>query len=241
MHRPQLLSLVVVVLLLAGCAVPFGTQLVPRGPLVTKEYDLGNFTAVSASSAFQVEITQSDLKYSVSVTVNENLVDRLDVGVSGNTLRIGLMPGYALTGAGTMIAKVTMPELVGLDLSGATRTTLAGFNSDKSLKAEVSGASTLRGDLVCVDASFNASGASKVSLDGSAKDLNVEASGASTVDLGDFASKNTTVNASGASKVVVAPSGSLDVEASGASTVSYIGEPAKLRMNASGASSVEQK
>ena len=162
MSHVRFLSLIVVVLLLAGCcAVPFGTQLVASGPLVTKDYDLGNFTAVNVGSAFQVEITQSD-KYSVSVTVNENLVERLDVDVSGNTLRISLKPDIGLTGAATLKAKVTMPELTGLDLSGASRTTLAGFNSDKSLKAEVSGASTLRGDLTCGDASFDVSGASKV-------------------------------------------------------------------------------
>jgi hypothetical protein len=241
MSHAKFLSLIVVGFLLAGCcAVPFGTQLVASGPLVTKDYDLASFTAVNAGSAFQVEITQSD-KYSVSVTVNESLVERLDVGVSGNTLHISLKPGYGVTGAATMRAKVTMPELVGLDLSGASHTTLAGFNSDKSLKSEVSGASTLRGELTCGDASFNVSGASKVNLNGSAQDLKVEASGASTVDLSNFASQNTVVNASGASKVVVAPSGSLDVEASGASTVRYTGEPAKLKTNISGASTVGQQ
>ena len=240
MSRQQYLSLVAVVFLLAGCAVPFTTQLAPSGPLVTKDYDLSNFTAVAAGSAFEVEITRSD-SYSVSVTVNENMVERLDVGVSGNTLRISLKPDIGITGAATLKAKVTMPELIGLDLSGASRTTLAGFKSDKSLKSEASGASTLRGDLTCGDASFSVSGASKVNLSGSAQDLNVEASGASTVDLSNFASQNTVVNASGASKIIVAPSGSLDVEASGASTVRYTGEPAKLKTNISGASRVGQQ
>ena len=158
MFRLQPLSLVVVVLLLAGCcAVPFRTQLAPSGPLVTKDYDLSNFTAVAAGSAFEVEITRSD-SYGVSVTVNQSLVESLEVSVSGNTLHISLKPNVGLTGAATMKAKVTMPELIGLDLSGASRTTLAGFNSGKSLKSEVSGASTLRGGLTCGDASFNGLG-----------------------------------------------------------------------------------
>ena len=238
MFRLQTLSLVVVVLLLAGCcAVPFRTQLATSGPLVTKDYDLSDFSAVAAGSAFEMEITRSD-SYGVSVTVNQSLVESLEVSVSGNTLYISLKPNVGLTGAATMKAKVTMPELTGLDLSGASRTTLIGFNSGKSLKSEVSGASTLRGGLTCGDASFTVSGASKVNLNGSAQDLNVEASGASTVDLSNFASQNTVVNASGASKVDVAASGSLDVEASGASTVRYTGEPAKLKTNTSGASTV---
>lgn len=240
MFRLPFLSLVVVILLLSGCAVPFRVQLAPFGPLVTQDYDLGTFTAVAAGSAFQVEITQSDT-YSVSVTVNDNLVERLNIGVSGDTLRITLEPGIGNTGGATLKAKVTMPELIGLDLSGASRTTLAGFSSGQALKAEVSGASNLRGDLICGDASFDVSGASKVQLEGSAQDLNVKASGASNADLSNFASKNTLVNASGASRVNVAPSGTLTVEASGASTVRYTGEPTKLRTNTSGASTVEQE
>jgi len=108
MSRVRFLSLIVVVLLLAGCTVPFSTQITGSGPVVSKEYDLARFTTVAAGSAFQVEITRSDT-YSVAVTVNESLVDSLDVSVSGDTLRIYLKPGIGLRGAATMKAKVNMP------------------------------------------------------------------------------------------------------------------------------------
>jgi hypothetical protein len=240
MSRPQFLTLAIVVLVLAGCVVPFGTQISGSGPVVTKEFDLSRFDEVAAGSAFEVEIIRSD-KHSVSVTVNENLVEHLDVGVSGDTLRIYLKPGIGITGGVTLKAKVTMPELTGLDLSGATHTTLGGFDSTKPLNGKVSGASTLRGDITSGDARFDASGASTVALQGSAQDLSVTASGASTVDFGRFSSKDTVVDTSGASRVNVNASGQLDVEASGASTVRYSGDPAKLSVNTSGASSVGQK
>ena len=240
MSHIRSLVLVTVVLLLAGCTIPFGTRINGSGPAVTKDFDLAGFTAVATGSAFQVEITRAET-YSVAVTVNENLVERLDVSVSGGTLRIYLKPNVGSVGNATLKAKVTMPELNGLDLSGASRTTVTGFNSNMALNTEVSGASTLRGDLTCGNAQLDASGASKVELRGSAYDLKVKASGASTVDLSNFTSRNTVVDASGASHVSVAASGSLDVEASGASTVRYTGEPAKLKANTSGASSVSQK
>ncbi len=238
MSRLKLLVLVIVVSLLAGCAVPFAPQITGSGTAVTKDFDLAGFTAVAAGSAFEVEISRADT-YSVAVIVNENLVERLDVGVSGDTLRIYLKPGIARNAV--LKAKVTMPALSGLDLSGASRTTVTGFDSNLALNSEVSGASTLRGDLTCGNAQFNVSGASKVALRGSAYDLKVKASGASTVDLSNFTSRNTVVNASGASHVSVAASGSLAVEASGASTVRYAGEPTNLKANTSGASSVGQK
>jgi len=238
MSRFRLLVLATVIVLLAGCSIPFTTQVTGSGPAVTKDFDLAGFTAVAAGSAFQVEITRADT-HSIAVTVNENLVERLDVSVSGDTLRISLKPGIARNA--TLKAKVTMPELTGLDLSGASRTTLAGFNSDKSFNAEVSGASTLSGDLNCGDARFDVSGASKVKPQGRAQDLHIRASGASIADFYGFNSEDTAVNASGASHVSVAASGSLVVEASGASTVRYTGDPAKLKVTASGASSVGPK
>ena len=57
--------------------------------MATWEYEFADFTNVDVSSAFTVDITQSD-SYSVSITVNENLLDYLNVYQSGKTLYIGL-------------------------------------------------------------------------------------------------------------------------------------------------------
>ena len=46
--------------------------------MATWEYEFADFTNVDGSSAFTVDITQSD-SYSVSITVNENLLDYLNV------------------------------------------------------------------------------------------------------------------------------------------------------------------
>jgi hypothetical protein len=234
------LALVLVVVLVAGCVpVSFTNSITGSGRTVTKEFALAGFTKVDASSAFEVAITSGD-NYSVAVTVDDNLVDQLDVTKSGDTLRIHLKPSLSIRNT-TMKARVTLPVLTGLDLSGATRTTVAGFDSAKTLDVRVSGASTLRGDIKSGDAQFDVSGASKVELEGSADGLNLKVSGASTATLDGFPSKDTTVEASGASHATVKASGKLTVEASGASSVTYVGEPANLSVNTSGASSVHKK
>ena len=46
--------------------------------MATWEYEFADFTNVYVSSAFTVDVTQSD-SYSVSITVNENLLDYLNV------------------------------------------------------------------------------------------------------------------------------------------------------------------
>ena len=61
------------------------------------------------------------------------------------------------------------------------------------------------------------------------------------IDLSGFAVADATVDVSGSSTVTVKPRGRLDVDASGASEVFYLGEPTLGKIDTSGSSSVEQK
>lgn len=233
----RILGLVFTVILLAGC-VSIPAAIRASGQTITKDYDLARFSRVTVGSAFQVEITQGD-GYSVSVTVSDNLEQYLDVSTSGDTLTIRLQPRLSLSFQNaTLRARITLPTLEGLDLSGATNTTISGFSSEEALDVQVSGASKLTGDINAGDARFEVSGASTVRLDGQAGNLDIEASGASTVDLGGLSAADARAHASGASRIVVNASGRLDAEASGASSVRYLGEPASVNANTSGASSV---
>ncbi len=133
----------------------------------------------------------------------------------------------------------TMPQLVGVQLSGSSYGTLADFKSTKALDLELSGASTLRGDVEAGDTRLDVSGSSEVTLTGSAQDVTIDASGSSRVDLGDFMVGDASVGASGASTVTVNPSGTLDVDASGGAHVYYLGGPSLGRIETSGGASVE--
>lgn len=242
MSSLRFLALILGGLVVAGCvAVPTLTALRGSGNTVTNEYNLEGFTRVEVGSAFQVEIVQAE-SYSVSVTVDDNIVEHLDVSKSGDTLRIRLEPMVRLGfGNVTLKARITLPTLEGLELSGATTGDVSGFNSDIALDVNVSGASTLRGDISTGDARIEASGASTVRLEGQAENLDVVASGASTADLEDLAAADVRVEASGASRAIVYVNGRLNAEASGASSVRYIGEPTSVDADASGASSIEEK
>ena len=52
---------------------------------------------------------------------------------SGDTLKIGLKPHLGVFGTVTLKAKVTLPTLTGVELSGATSGKLSGFDSGKRL------------------------------------------------------------------------------------------------------------
>jgi hypothetical protein len=218
---------------------PWGDCITGSGRTVAVTLDLTGFSRVALGSTFQVTITRGD-QHRVVATVDDNLVEHLDVTRSGETLNIRLKPNLSVHNA-TLKVDVTMPDLVGLNAGGASRTTLAGFSSDKSLEAEVDGASTVRGEITSGDTRFCAAGASRIELQGRAQNLQVKAGGASSVSLERFMSKDTEVEASGASHVTVNASGHLKVRASGASSVCYIGTPASVSSQTTGASSMKHK
>jgi len=239
MKRVITTALVVVLLtsgLVVGCQ---GVAVKGSGNLKTENYNLSDFTRVEVGTAFEVEVVQSG-SYSVQVTVDDNLFKYVDVSKSGDTLKIRLNT-VTLLGPTTLEAKVTMPELRGLDFSGATRGTVSGFSSTENLDIGLSGASKVTGDITASDADFDISGASTLQLEGSAKDIVVDADGASHVKLAGFPVNNANVRLSGASTGTVNLAGRLDANLSGASKLEFIGEPTMGNISTSGASRLSKK
>lgn len=209
------------------------------GNIVTQEPDLADFAAVEAANAFVVDIVQSDT-FDVTIRVDDNVVDLLDVSKEGDRLRIRLTDAARLTNV-TLEASITMPDLRGLNLSGATRTTVTGFASSDALDVVLSGASTLDGDIEAGSIDLVASGASRVALEGSAAELTVDGSGASSLDLTDFPVDTASVSLSGASDATINTNDRIDpVDVSGASKLRYLGEADLGDVTTSGASTIDR-
>jgi hypothetical protein len=228
MKRTITLSLVFLVVLLASCAS------------VEIQETFTDFEKVEVVYDFTVDISQGE-EFSVVLNVPDNLVELLEVGKEGDTLKIGLKEG----GQGILGRKqveITMPELTGLKLIGSSDGSITGFKSAQTLDVSLSGNSSLKGDIEAGDVSFAASGDSNATLSGSGQNLTVEALGNSTVDLAQFSVGDAYISAGGNSNVTVDASGRLDADASGASHVYYLGEPTLGEIDISdNSSSVEPK
>ena len=255
-----IVTLLVTVSLLAiftGCR-GITQAIIGSGNLITQEMDFTDFTKLEIGHVFQAKVTRAD-SFSVGITVDDNLLEYVVVRKSGNTLRIYLKAGYAYIGT-TKIAEITMPKVDKLSLAGASQGEVSGFRSSDHLEVEVSGVSSLNiddlkagdtvfeisggsyasGGIEIADGRFDISGASSIDLEGYASDISIEASGASYANLANFSVSNATVNISGASVVTVNASGTIDGNISGASRLTYLGEPA-LTIEMSGDSTVDNK
>ncbi|GAI68967.1 unnamed protein product, partial [marine sediment metagenome] len=228
---------------LTGCS-GITQAIIGSGNLITQEMDFTDFTKLEISHVFQAKVIRSD-SFSVGITVDDNLLEYVVVRKSGNTLRIYLKAGYAYIGT-TKMVEITMPKIDKLSLSGASRVEVSGFRSSDRLELEASGVSSLNiddlkagdtvfeisggshavGSIEIANGRFNVSGASSIDLEGYASDISIEASEASHANLADFSVSNATVTISGASLVTVNASGTIDGNVSGASRLTYLGDPA---------------
>lgn len=255
---------IILVAVLTAAPLLSGCEVTGPGGIVTEEKDFADFTYVDVEGTFEVEIIQSD-SFSTSVSADESFFDYIAVTKEGNTLRIYLKPRHVFTdftlGAKTLKAKITMPALYGLNLSGASKATVTGFKSSKDfnlnvsgassvdiddmevgdIEFEISGASKVSGSVNASDVRFEVSGASEVELEGSANNIILDASGASKVNLADFPLSNANAKLSGASETTLDLKGRLDAILSDASRLYFQGNPTMGNISVTGASTIKHK
>lgn len=184
----------------------------------TENREVAGFKSIKAGGAFQVEVV-SQKDFDVEIEADDNLLPFIKTEVSGDTLKI-YTEGKISTRSRINV-RVMMPDVEQLDASGASN-----FN-----------VSNVKGEKV----NLEASGASKITINGEVRDLDVDLSGASKVEAESLRAENVRIDASGASKAAVFASNELNADASGASKITYAGDPKEVESKNSGASTVKRK
>jgi hypothetical protein len=229
-----------------------------EGNRISKLYDETGFKNIEIGSAFQLDVIPMDT-YSVNITAGSKFLDKLDVHLRGDTLVIRVT-GWTFTFNESPRAVITMPELTGLDISGATSAAALGFSTTKpfdlklsgasncnvdlvtgALRAQASGASRIEGSITATATDLELSGASSCNIDGHGGDIKLEVSGASRAELRDYPVGNVDADLSGASTAYVDTNGRLDATISGASRLTYAGDPTIGSIDTSGGSSIRSE
>jgi hypothetical protein len=238
MKRSVLVLGAAAALVLAGCR--FFDPVWGSGSLVTTPFDVGTFARIEASHECTIRVV-ADEATSLEVTCDDNIFEYLVVEHTGtDSISIGLKPGFWYRGV-TFTVEVRMPSLAGLGLSGASAADVEpGFSSTLPLELTLSGASIADlSSIACGALRADISGASVLTLSGTAASERLYLSGASEAHLLDCDAPAAIVNLSGASRGWLdVGNGTLDLEASGASTLYYRNSPSWGTLALSGGSRV---
>ena len=218
----------------------------------THTYDFHDFSELSVSSAFQVELTFTN-RYEVRVDVPDFLEPYLLVGQRDEKLLIELkqipddIQRKLNEKSGRMLAYVSMPRLTFLHLNGAASVSATGRMDvgNESLRIQLNGATELTGltaqgreqmilqlngaskadmEVAFDKLIFDMSGAAKLRCSTRAEQVSFDCSGASSAQVdGDF--EEVIADLSGSSKLsLIGDNGRLTLEQSGATKFESTGK-----------------
>jgi hypothetical protein len=233
--------------ILAAITVAAATLVACTGPVIgsgkveTERRTVPAFSSISAGGSGTIRIHRGPSK--LEVTTDSNLLQYIQTEVVGTELRIYLKPGVAIARVSKLEIEVSMPDLVGLDLSGSASTTVDAFDG-KAFKATLSGSGSLKADLAYDSATLHVSGSGdsdlsgkfgKFALDisgsgdtrlaGSAEELRIGVSGSGRISAKDFQATRARLDASGSADVEMRATESIAANLSGSGRLRYWGNP----------------
>ncbi|HHG86209.1 MAG TPA: DUF2807 domain-containing protein [Bacteroidetes bacterium] len=221
-----------------------------KGELVTQELTLSSFTGFDNTIAADIVLTQGETQ-SVSITAQQNIIDKLKTNVSGDVWTIDFkgcvrtksdvkieitVPNLTLvgiSGSGRVTATNRFTELgdVVLDISGSGHIALDMDANDVTIK--ISGSGSIEQGLRANVVSSKISGSGNIELSGTCNDHSYRVAGSGDLHAFELETRNSTVKIAGSGNAEVRASESLNVSISGAGNVSYKGTPT-IDVNISG-------
>ena len=211
------------------------------GEVTSREFTFSGYTSVRVGGAFDVVIRFSETEESVRIEANENLQDRLVVRVDGTTLRIQPEDNLQIKGNPTLRAFITTNTLSNFEISGASTLTLEDQWIIDDGNIRLSGASDFTGEVAANQLEIRTSGASDVDIFGAVEELNADLSGSSDLKDFDLQVQRLAIDLSGSSDAFLSVTQSIEIDASGSSSLTYRGNPEIVRQNLSGSSALNRR
>ena len=164
-----------------------------------------------------------------------NILPYIRSEVRNNTLRIFTDENTHLETRNNVSATINLPELRGIDVSGAGNHDIVGIINSEEFSLESSGASKLKiADLQVRNMSVELSGASNVNIgNGSVEHGSYDISGSGNIRAYGVTHHSAEFDISGAATAELTVTDNLDADISGAGSVRYKGHP-QIRKDVSG-------
>jgi hypothetical protein len=220
-------------------ANPVNTNSITGNKIVVKQdRPVTSFHGLKVSGGIDVELSQGN-ELKLQVEADENLLALIRTEVKDGILNIYHEDN--IRNAKTMKIHLTFQKLDAITASGGCDIESKQKLSFTKLKADLSGGCDIKleckaDNLVCI-----LSGGCDAELKGEAEICSFDVSGGCDVKASEFYLKKCMVDASGGSDVEVNVKNELTMEASGASDITYYGNPSKVTKSAHGASDIHSK
>lgn len=235
----------VMVLTLNGCvAVSFSDSfgemesIDGKGGMVKTEYPVAKFHSVRVDIDAAV-IYKSAPEPSISIEIQENLTDLLDVSVQNDQLVIKSTKYFNISDSNRAMIYLSAPSLDTLWFSGMVEFRDSDPLVSDSLRLQIDGSLDGKLEIDTEKLDLRLDGIGNVNLSGRAPKTDLSIDGAGTINALDLETKDSAVTLDGACDISLSCSDTLDIEINGTGMIKYRGNPS-LSQEISGMGTIRQ-
>lgn len=219
--------LIITVLVLSACRLPFVDVKRGSGELVTETREVSGFSEVRLDGAGRLVITQGETE-SLKIEAEDNIIGELTSEVRGQTLVLGFQDQFlrsTIIPTKGIIYTLTVDDLTAITFNGAGDLEMDALDTS-SLELVINGAGQINVDeLTAESLSVQISGTGTIKIGGQVSSQSVAIDGAGNYEAGDLQTKSTTIKINGLGSAVIWATDSLDISIDGGGTVNYYGNP----------------
>ncbi len=184
----------------------------------TEKRDLGSFTSIQASGAYEMKVTCQQ-PASFEIEGDDNILPLIKTEVRDGVLHIHNEKSYNPTTV--IMIRIGLADLNRFATDGAGDVSITNVKNEKL--------------------SVNSTGATRIKAEGQTKLIEINVSGAAKIDASNLRAERATVTVNGAAHVDVYASQQLDATVAGVGQVNYDGNPGIVNKNVTGLGSVNKK
>jgi len=235
------LSLIGIFILLTGffnSCILLGPSVKGNGNVTEEERNVGNFDKIKVTTGMNVLICQGE-QTKVTVVADENLHDRILTEVSGRTLKIAAEA--RIRRAKEKKVLVIVPDLERIMASAGANVSGCGVLNFGDLEISASAGSNLSLELSVKELKVKTSSGSNIILKGNVYDLNLKASSGSNLKAKNLEASECKAEASSGADIYITVLKQLDGNASSGGTVTYYGNPEKIKTHTSSGGNIIRK
>ncbi len=206
----------ILAILLTACG---GSHVKGNGKIITQSRQVDPFNSVHIGGRYVLQV-EAGKQQSLAIITDSNIASHIATQVKDGVLFIRSKKGYQLNPSQPIVVDVTLPEIKGIHVDGASQVKVAGISSKVF--------------------TYRSSGTSKAELSGQADLLSIHLSGTGQVNAANLKANDVAVVTSGTSNVRVHAVKELHVKISGTGAVIYSGSPEIIKESISGTGTVRK-
>lgn len=244
--KRKVMSLVCLIWMAALCGTLRAETIQGNGKVVTKEYQLSDFDEISLVGQAEFTYEQSEAAPSVTVTIDENLLEYIEVKVSGKELKVypkkeGMLKSSYQLRPTVFKIRGNSKQLEEVSSSGSGNFVVNGPLNSKELELNLSGSGSIQIDALQADElEGNVAGSANLILKGKVHEAKYNIAGSGNVKAGDCESEEVNGNIAGSGNLEVYVTRELKGNIVGSGDIYYKGDP-KVMSSCIGSGKVKKR